>query len=104
MIEALAAGTPVVALRRGAVPEVLKDGETGYICDTISEMVDAIRRIAEGDGPSPERCRKRAREFSDAAMARRYEEVYRDVLARRRVSASSGATRGGFGLEGGTAR
>ena len=104
MIEALAAGTPVVALRRGAVPEVLKDGESGYICDTIGEMVDAIRRIAEGDGPSPERCRERAREFSDAAMALRYEEVYREVLARRRVSASSGARRGGFGLEGGAAQ
>jgi glycosyltransferase involved in cell wall biosynthesis len=101
MIEALAAGTPVVGLRRGSVPEVLKDGETGYVCDTIDEMVDAIRRIAEGDGPSPERCRERAREFTDAAMARRYEEVYREVLARWRVAAPDGAPRSLVGFEGG---
>jgi glycosyltransferase involved in cell wall biosynthesis len=104
MIEALAAGTPVVALRRGSVPEVLKDGESGFICDTIDEMVDAIRRIAAGDGPSPEQCRERAREFSDAAMARRYEDVYRDVLARRRVTPAIGAARPGLAFDGGAGR
>lgn len=104
MIEALAAGTPVVALRRGSVPEVLKDGESGFICDTIDEMVDAIRRIAEGDGPSPEQCRARAREFSDVAMARRYEGVYRDVLARRRVTPEIGAARPGLAFDGGAGR
>ena len=42
MIESLAAGTPVIALRRGAVPEVLVDGVTGFICDDVDEMVDAV--------------------------------------------------------------
>ena len=42
MIESLAAGTPVIALRRGAVPEVIEDGVTGFICDDVDEMVAAV--------------------------------------------------------------
>jgi len=38
MIESMAAGTPVIALRRGSVPEILIDGVTGYICDTVEDM------------------------------------------------------------------
>ena len=41
MIESLAAGTPVIALRRGSVPEVIEDGVTGFICDDVDEMVEA---------------------------------------------------------------
>jgi len=81
MIEALAAGTPVVALRRGSVPEIVIDGENGYICDTLDEMVAAVRRIVDGHGPSPEACRARAAQFSAEAMAQRYLQVYRKVLA-----------------------
>jgi glycosyltransferase involved in cell wall biosynthesis len=81
MIEALAAGTPVVALRRGSVEEILIDGENGYICDTLDEMVDAVRRIVDGRGPSPEACRARAAQFSAEAMTQRYLHVYRAALA-----------------------
>ena len=56
MIESLAAGTPVVALRRGAVPEVLVDGVTGFICDDVDEMVAAVGRLDEID---PQDCRAR---------------------------------------------
>ena len=49
MIESLAAGTPVIALRRGAVPEVLVDGVTGFICDDVDEMVAAVGRLDEID-------------------------------------------------------
>ena len=45
MIESLAAGAPVIALRRGSVPEVIEDGVTGFICDDVDEMTDAVGRI-----------------------------------------------------------
>jgi glycosyltransferase involved in cell wall biosynthesis len=45
-IEALACGTPVVALRRGSVPELIDHGQTGFICDTPDQMIHALSRIA----------------------------------------------------------
>ncbi len=44
MTEAMACGTPVVALRRGSVPEVVVDGKTGFICDHVQDMVDAVSK------------------------------------------------------------
>ncbi|MER8384822.1 glycosyltransferase, partial [Mesorhizobium sp. M1428] len=44
-IEAMACGTPVVAFRRGAVPEIIDDGVSGWIADTVEEAVGALRRI-----------------------------------------------------------
>ncbi len=58
MIESLAAGTPVIALRHGSVPEVLVDGVTGFICDTRRRTVEAVGRVDEID---PEDCRRHAR-------------------------------------------
>jgi glycosyltransferase involved in cell wall biosynthesis len=81
MPEALACGTPVLALRRGSVPEVLEDGVTGFIRDDESELVAAARRIGELDRS---RCRAEAeRRFSPAAMAEKYEIVYADLIAAR---------------------
>lgn len=45
MIEALACGTPVLAYRRGSIPEIIEDGVTGFICDNLDEMVAAIDRL-----------------------------------------------------------
>ena len=74
MIEALACGTPVIALRAGSVPEVIADGETGFVCDDEDEMVEAVGRLDQIDRA---RCRAEAeRRFSSAAMADRYEAVY----------------------------
>ena len=85
MPEALACGTPVLALRAGSVPEILEHGVTGYICDTEDELVDAVRRLAEIDRA---RCRAEAeRRFSAAAMADRYETIY-EKLARTRSGTS----------------
>jgi glycosyltransferase involved in cell wall biosynthesis len=80
MIESLAAGTPVIALRRGSVPEVIEDGVTGFICDDVEGMVRATERIDEID---PEDCRRHAERFSSEAMCRGYEQVYADVVRRR---------------------
>ena len=45
LIEALACGTPVVAYRRGSIPEIIEDGVTGFICDNLEEMVAAVDRL-----------------------------------------------------------
>lgn len=80
MIESMAAGTPVIALRRGSVPEVIDDGVTGFICEDVDEMVEATRRLDEID---PDACRRRADMFSAEAMCRGYVEVYEILLAGR---------------------
>lgn len=76
MIESMAAGTPVVALRRGSVPEIVIDGCTGFICDDVAQMVEAIARLDEID---PDRCRHHAATFSAAKMSVEYERVYEKV-------------------------
>ena len=79
MVEALACGTPVLALNGGSVPEVIQDGVTGFIRDTEDELVDVLGRIAELDRA---RCRAEAeRRFSPAAMADAYERVYARIVA-----------------------
>lgn len=45
LIEALACGTPVLAYRRGSIPEIVEDGVTGFICENLDEMVSAIDRL-----------------------------------------------------------
>jgi glycosyltransferase involved in cell wall biosynthesis len=76
MIEALACGTPVVAWRRGSVPEVLRHGKTGFIVDTIDEAVSAAKRIGE---ISRAECR---REFEQRFDARRMAEDYVGLYSR----------------------
>jgi len=88
IIESLAAGTPVIALRRGSIPELLTDGRNGFICDDVDQMVDAVSRVNQIDLGE---CRSSARRFSDRAMAERYLEIYEDVLAIERRPAPAGA-------------
>ena len=84
MIESMAAGTPVIALRRGSVPEVVADAVSGFICDDVDDMVDAVRRLDEIDH---EACRRHAARFDVAAMCEGYERVYRS-LVREHATAS----------------
>ena len=60
MAESMACGTPVIATNLGSVPEVIADGETGFICDGVDECVEAIAKIPEID----RRGLPRSREFS----------------------------------------
>lgn len=92
MIESLAAGTPVIALRRGAVSEVLVDGVTGFICDDVEQMTAAVGRLHEIDRAA---CRARGTEFSSEAMCGAYEAVYRSLLGRTHgpTSLAQGASR-----------
>jgi glycosyltransferase involved in cell wall biosynthesis len=78
MIEALACGTPVIAFRRGSVPEILEDGVTGFIVDSVEEAAKAVLRI-----PSIDRreCRAAFEErFSARSMCREYVRVYERVV------------------------
>jgi len=77
-MEAMACGTPVIAVRRGAFPEIIVDGETGFVVDDIEEVAVAASRVHEID---PATCRRRAeKEFSAKRMAREYEKLYQYVL------------------------
>jgi glycosyltransferase involved in cell wall biosynthesis len=79
MAEAMATGTPVVAYRAGSVPEVVEDGMTGFVCESVAEMAAAIAQVKELDRRA---CRARVeRLFSPAAMADGYERVYTALLA-----------------------
>jgi glycosyltransferase involved in cell wall biosynthesis len=75
MAEAMACGTPVVGFRRGAVPEVVSHGITGFVCDSVDGMVESVQNIEEIDRTA---CRSRCEEmFSQNAMVNAYERVYR---------------------------
>lgn len=74
MVEAMACGTPVIAMRRGSVPEVVVDGESGFVCDSLSAMVDAVSRT---DGIDPNSCRAVVEGcFSSARMVNGYLSVF----------------------------
>jgi glycosyltransferase involved in cell wall biosynthesis len=74
MIEALACGTPVIAWRLGSIPEVLADGVTGYIVESVSEAVNAVGRLDQLNRCD---CRRVFEErFTDERMARDYLRVY----------------------------
>jgi glycosyltransferase involved in cell wall biosynthesis len=81
MIEAMACGTPAIVFNRGAAPEIVRDGETGFLVDDVAGMVEAVRRVQEID---PLCCRGHVEAcFSPAALADAYESVYARMLGRR---------------------
>ena len=81
MIESLACGTPVVAFKHGSVPEVLEHGRTGFIVETVDEMVDAVRHIDQID---PAECRRAAEErFGRDAFVAAHEEAYRQLVRQK---------------------
>lgn len=80
MVEALATGTPVIGFRRASVPEVIRDGVTGFVVDDVDEMAAAIGRLGEIDRAA---CRREAEtRFSVRRMVDDVEAMYRDVLDR----------------------
>ena len=77
--EALAVGTPVIAYPKGAMPEVIADGRTGFLVETEAEAVRAIGRLAEIDRRA---CRAWVEEqFPISRMVEGYEAVYQSVIA-----------------------
>ncbi|WCT72853.1 glycosyltransferase family 4 protein [Sphingomonas naphthae] len=79
VIEAMACGTPVIASRRGSMPELIDDGVTGFLVDTPAEALAAIERAGEIDRAA---CRRAVVErFSVERMADEYLALYRQILA-----------------------
>lgn len=86
-MEAMACGTPVVAFRRGAFPEIVLDRLTGFVVEDVAGMVAAIGHI---DAISAEACRERVeREFSAKRMASDYEVLYDRVVDNARKGSTA---------------
>lgn len=83
MVEALACGTPVIAGRFGSVPEIIEDGKTGFICDSVEEMALACSRLSQ---ISAAECRRQVeRRFCSQVMTTAYEQVYTELAKRHRA-------------------
>ena len=92
VVESMACGTPVVATRRGSMPELVRDGENGFLVDTLEEAVAAVEATAALD-----RHAVRAsvvKHFAVERMVDEYLEVYRRVVARHGVKARGGQSPG----------
>ncbi len=86
VIEALASGTPVVAMRRGAMPVIITHGLNGFLADDEQEFRDCLRHVDEID---PAACRRSVEDhFSAARMAARYVDLYEQVI--QRAAAANG--------------
>ena len=88
--EALACGTPIMSAPRGALPEIVRNGENGYLCETLDQFAAAVSRIG---GIDRALCRDdAARRFSALNAAGEYESLYRELL----VADSQPVVRAGF--------
>ncbi|HYE22798.1 MAG TPA: glycosyltransferase, partial [Verrucomicrobiae bacterium] len=82
MIEAMACGTPVLAFRKGSVPEIVENGKTGYIVDTAEEMCDVIPKIGF---INREDCRRVVEErYTIKHMVDKYEEIYEKLIKNKK--------------------
>jgi len=80
MIEAMACGTPVIAYRGGAVPELVEPGRTGFIVEGLEDAVEAVRRVAQ---LSRKRCREVFEQrFTAKRMAHDYVQQFERLIAR----------------------
>jgi glycosyltransferase involved in cell wall biosynthesis len=80
MIESMACGTPVLATRWGAVPEVIEDGRSGIVVDTYRDMPAALE---QADALDPTECRRYVEErFAPERMVANYVEAYEQAIDR----------------------
>src|SRR5262249_16075745 len=78
VIESLACGTPVIAINRGSMPELIDHGVTGFLVNSVDEAVEAVGRIGDIDRRA---CRRTAEErFSVDRMADKYLALYRRIV------------------------
>jgi glycosyltransferase involved in cell wall biosynthesis len=92
MIEAMSCGTPVIAFKEGSVPEVIDEGITGYMVDTVSEAVEVIKKI-------PDLSRSGIRKvfeqkYTSARMADDYIKLYDSVIHDKRAYDANNTSRG----------
>ena len=83
LLEAMACGTPVIAFNRGGVSEIVIDKKTGFLLDSVDEMVEAINKIRQID---PLDCRRHVKQhFTNQIMALKYLELYKHLLDYRQL-------------------
>jgi len=90
MIEAMGVGCPVISFARGAAPEIVVDGETGFLVQNLDQMVERIAHIEQIDRAALRPYVER--NFSAEAMARNYLRVYQHVIAANTASGANGST------------
>lgn len=81
VVESQACGTPVLATRSGAIPELIEQGKTGMVVDSVQDLRAAIE-TGVFEGIKPDDCRKNAERFSRERMAEGYERCYKEILER----------------------
>jgi glycosyltransferase involved in cell wall biosynthesis len=87
LIEAMACGTPPISISRGAAPEIIEDGVSGFLVRDADEMADAIGRVDSIDSKT---CRRHVEEhFSPAALAENYLQLYEHIMAAERGGRSA---------------
>jgi glycosyltransferase involved in cell wall biosynthesis len=85
-MEAMACGTPVICFRRGALREVVAEAETGFLVNTVEEMVEAVSAV---DALDPHACRERVEQhFSATRAAGEYEQLYWQLTSSLEAMAS----------------
>jgi glycosyltransferase involved in cell wall biosynthesis len=85
----MACGTPILAFNEGAVPEIVINGKTGFVVDSLSEMIAGLERI---DSIDPRECRRHVRNnFSITSMANKYSELYQQIVDDIRYRANAAA-------------
>jgi glycosyltransferase involved in cell wall biosynthesis len=78
LVESMACGTPVIAFNKGAVPEIVVDGHTGFVVDSMNAMIEAVGRI---DSIDPRECRRQVQNhFSITSMAGNYSALYHQII------------------------
>ena len=81
LIESMACGTPIVAFNKGSVPEIVVHGKTGFVVDSMEEMVNAVMEI---DTIRPENCRSHIeKNFSIPSMSQKYANLYQWIVDKK---------------------
>lgn len=84
-VEAMACGTPVIAMKRGSVPEIVKDKQTGFVCQTVTQAAAAIKQVEKIDRKA---CFDHVgRNFSSTKMAADYFAAYQKIVETKRLAA-----------------
>ena len=91
MIEAMACGTPVIAWGCGSVREVVEEGTSGCIVSSVDEAVAAVRQVCAIDRAGVRACYERR--FTARTMAKRYAQIYWQLVRDNQVNAGVGAAR-----------
>jgi glycosyltransferase involved in cell wall biosynthesis len=84
LVESLACGTPVIATNKGSVPEILVDGVTGFIVESVSDAIDKVEQVGS---IRRQNCRRRALRFDQDRMVDGYVKVYDTIVEREAAHA-----------------